>query len=152
MGEFSRISSLVVQNGLALVYDCLHNHTKATAVGEHVLAAVFLPHGLADLSVTVSIGTTSSGYMQVLIAGAVLAGGYIVYSMIQQDPDAKRALRDAKGKLRLLNRSGSGWFAAVGSNQAGCCAGEMKGAWNDVKGKANESYGETKGRAKEATN
>ncbi|KAL3131585.1 hypothetical protein ABBQ38_007883 [Trebouxia sp. C0009 RCD-2024] len=62
----------------------------------------------------------------VLIAGAVIAGGYIVYSMIQQDPEAKRALRDAKG--------------------------DLKGAWNEAKGKANESYGEAKGRAKEATN
>lgn len=60
-----------------------------------------MPHGLADLSVTVSISITESGYMQVLIAGAVLAGGYIVYSMIQQDPEARRALRDAKGKLLL---------------------------------------------------
>ena len=59
--------------------------------------------------------------MQVLIAGAVLAGGYIVYSMIQQDPEARRALKDAKGKLRLGLRSDSRWSAAVGSKQAGCC-------------------------------
>ena len=38
-----------------------------------------------------------------------------MYSMIQQDPEARRALRDAKGKLRLSLRSDSGWFAAVGS-------------------------------------
>ena len=42
--------------------------------------------------------------MQVLIAGALIAGGYIVYSIIQQDPEAKRALRDAKGKLPVWLR------------------------------------------------
>ena len=71
-----------------------------------VFAVVFTSHSLADLSVTVSI--SESGNMQVLIAGAVLAGGYIVYNLIQQDPEAKRALRDAKGKLRLSLHSESG--------------------------------------------
>lgn len=93
---------------MSLGFGCLYTHAKAAAVGKHVLVAVFLPHSLADLSVTVSISIIASGYMQVLIAGAVLAGGYIVYSMIQQDPEARRALRDAKGKLRLGTRSGSG--------------------------------------------
>ena len=36
--------------------------------------------------------------LQVLIAGAVIAGGYIVYSLIQSDPEAKRAINDAKGR------------------------------------------------------
>lgn len=65
---------------------------------------MFCPHSFADLSVIVSISIGSSGesgYVQVLIAGAVIAGGYIVYSLIQQDPEARRALRDAKGKLPL---------------------------------------------------
>lgn len=34
-----------------------------------------------------------------MIAGAVVAGGWIIYNMIQNDPEARRALRDAKGEL-----------------------------------------------------
>ena len=40
----------------------------------------------------------------------------------------------------------------VPNRRAAAATGEVKGAWNDVKGKANESYGEAKGRAREATN
>ena len=35
--------------------------------------------------------------LQVLIAGAVIAGGFILYNIIQNDPEARRSLRDAKG-------------------------------------------------------
>lgn len=41
-------------------------------------------------------------FLQVLIAGAVIAGGYIVYNLIQNDPEARRAIGDAKGKYRSV--------------------------------------------------
>ena len=40
------------------------------------------------------------GGLQVLITAAVIGGGWIVYNMIQNDPEARRALRDAKGESR----------------------------------------------------
>ncbi|DBA98684.1 hypothetical protein WJX77_010563 [Trebouxia sp. C0004] len=62
----------------------------------------------------------------VLIAGAVIAGGFILYNIIQNDPEAKKALGDAKG--------------------------QAKGAWNEAKGQTKEAYHNAKGQAKEATN
>lgn len=37
-------------------------------------------------------------FLQVLIAGAVIAGGFILYNIVQNDPEARRNFRDAKGK------------------------------------------------------
>jgi len=40
-----------------------------------------------------------AAFLQVLIAGAVIAGGFILYNIIQNDDEAKRTLKDAKGTI-----------------------------------------------------
>jgi len=37
--------------------------------------------------------------LQVLIAGAVIAGGFVLYNIIQNDPEARKQFKDAKGEL-----------------------------------------------------
>ncbi len=90
--------------------------------------------------------------LQVLIAGAVIAGGFILYNIIQNDPEAKKALGDAKGTTfpamvtRLTDLS-----SLVVLTVSVTFAGQAKGAWNEAKGQTKEAYHNAKGQAKEAT-
>ena len=87
-----------------------------------------------------------------MIAGGVIAGGWIIYNMIQNDPEARRALKDAKGKMRCCQRLFQQPLGQTYCRLTLCaCTGQAKGAWSETKGQAKDAYYSAKGDAKQAT-
>jgi hypothetical protein len=61
---------------------------------------------------------------RIAIAAAVIGGAIVLYNMFKDDPDARRAVDDAKSNLK------SGWREAKGS---------AKDAYHDAKANAREA-------------
>lgn len=153
MGKYSVIESRHLDRTCALPAELAthaNHHTARLFSNCCCCQFLFFPSGIQQLRrILCSLFRQQAAVLQVLIAGAVIAGGFILYNIIQNDPEAKKALGDAKGTTflamvtRLTDLSSADYFCYI--------AGQAKGAWSEAKGQTKEAYHNAKGQAKEAT-
>ncbi len=101
MGKYCAIESRHLDRTCALPAE-LANHANHHTAGffSNCFCRQFLivPSSIQQLRrFLCSLFRQQAAFLQVLIAGAVIAGGFILYNIIQNDPEAKKALGDAKG-------------------------------------------------------
>ncbi len=101
MGKYSVIESRHLDKTCALPAELAthaNHHTARLLSNCFCRQFLFFPSGIQQLRrILCSLFRQQAAVLQVLIAGAVIAGGFILYNIIQNDPEAKKALGDAKG-------------------------------------------------------